>query len=233
MSSARDALDWMNLKMRRPDSRVLFRGQNRVYPTIKPSMARLNAETMVEMWNVCRRFHTAANGITGYSVPSGHDRLAILQHYVGSSPVIDLTGNPTVALYFALRGVQVGNECVVYSIDQSACDPEQVVFADHEVLLLQPQDGGLQHRWLKQDGYSVAPRKWPALDAVRNFDLLNLSGVESKSFIKAAGDDDLTTSLADLEDISSDPLARAVRATVVAVAESLNLLIVGRAARYQ
>jgi hypothetical protein len=221
--TARDALSWME-DQAASHRRVLFRGQNRVYPSIRPSMARLDEETMVRMWNICRRFHTAAHGITGFHISSGSDRLAVLQHYIGYSPVIDLTGTPAIALYFALRRANLGDECIVYSIDQDAPDQTTVVFTDHAFLLLDLRDGGLEHRWLKQDGYSISPKGWPALDAVCQFDLLALPGVKNARFIKQTGDDQLVRHLGALEEASSDPLAAAVRATFVAVAQSLDLL---------
>ena len=73
------------------------------------------------MWALCRWFQKAAAGVTGYSIPNEHDRLAILQHYIGRSPVIDLTATPEIALYFALSGAISGSTCVVYSLDRSKC----------------------------------------------------------------------------------------------------------------
>lgn len=184
MAMTADAvLSWMR-DQATDDGRVLFRGQSRVYRSIQPSQARLDEETMVQMWNICRRFHTAAQGVTGYQVHSGHDRLAILQHYIGYSPVIDLTGTPAVALYFALREAKPGDECVVYSVDKTS-DRSNAVFTDHSFLLLGLRDGGTQHRWLRQDGYSVSSNDWPSLDAVRHFDLLALPSVKEARFIQA------------------------------------------------
>ena len=176
------------------------------------------------MWTVCRRFNTAASGITGYSIPKEHDRLAILQHYIGRSPVIDLTATPEVALYFALLGAQPSRECVVCSIDQSASTSSEVVFSDHAFLTLPLKDGGAKHRWLRQDGYSVGPVDWRDPHVVQNFDFLRLPEVKSRCFVKNSADHELIRHLGDLEDTSSDPLALAVRGVLTSVVRSLDLM---------
>ena len=221
--SAIEALQWMKSKASNNDHRVLFRGQNKVWPSVRPSITRDDEQTRTEMWTVCRWFHTAAAGVTGYSIPLEHDRLAILQHYIGRSPVIDLTATPEIALYFALLGANPGSECVVYSVDRAASTPQVAVFSDHSFLTLPLKDGGLKHRWLRQDGYSVGPAEWRDTDAVYKFDLLQLPGVESARFTKDSEDDQLISHLGDLEDTASDPLALAVRGVVTSLVRSLNL----------
>jgi FRG domain len=227
MTPAREALDWMKRKADGQGDRILFRGQNRVWPSIKPSITRLDEQTMRDMWAICRWFNTAAHGVTGYHIPKEHDRLAILQHYVGRSPVIDLTATPDIALYFALQGAEPNRECVVYSVERSVAASPDVVFSDHSFLALPLHSGGLKHRWLRQDGYSVGPAGWRDPDVVRGFDLLTLPGVESKCFAMGPADDELIRHLGDLEDTGSDQLALAVRGTVASVARSLNLLTPG------
>lgn len=222
--SALEALRWMKSKTGNDEDRVLFRGQNQVWPFVRPSITRDDEQTRKEMWTVCRRFNTAASGITGYSIPKEHDRLAILQHYIGRSPVIDLTATPEVALYFALLGAQPGRECVVYSINQSASAPSKVVFSDHAFLTLPLKDGGSKHRWLRQDGYSVGPADWRDPHVVQNFDFLRLPEVDRRCFIRASADDELIRDLGDLEGTSSDPLALAIRGVLTSVARSLDLM---------
>lgn len=223
MNSAVDVLEWMKRKKASTKpADVLFRGQNRVWPTVKPSITRDDEQTRREMWTICRWFHRAAAGITGYSIPSEHDRLAILQHYILRSPVIDLTATPEIALHFALLGAKVGDECVVYSIDRSAFKPQEVVFSDHAFLALPLDEGGSKHRWLRQDGYSVGPAEWRDAGAVQEFDLLKLPGLDERRFVKGTNDEQLVSFLGDLEDTTSDPLALAVRGVVGSLAKALN-----------
>ena len=227
MTPAREALEWMKRRADGQGDRILFRGQNRVWPTIKPSITRLDEQTMGDMWAICRWFNTAAHGVSGYHIPNEHDRLAILQHYVGRSPVLDLTATPEIALYFALQGAEPGRECVVYLVDRSLAASPDVVFSDHSFLVLPLHSGGLKHRWLRQDGYSVGPAGWRDPDVVTGFDVLRLPGVESKCFALAPPDDEVIRHLGDLEDTESDQLALAVRGTVTSVARSLSLLTPG------
>lgn len=224
MTSASEVLEWMKKKAAGQGDRILFRGQNRVWPTVKPSITRLDEQTMKDMWAICRRFNIAAHGVTGYHIPNQHDRLAILQHYVGRSPVIDLTATPEIALYFALQGAEQSHECVVYSVDRSIAASSEVIFSDHLFLALPLDAGGLKHRWLRQDGYSVGPQAWQDLDVITRFDLLKLPGLESKCFTAGSADDGFIRYLGDLEDTVSDQLALAVRGTITSIARSLGLL---------
>lgn len=86
------------------------------------------------------------------------------------------------------------------------------------------ENGGLHHRWLRQDGYSVGPAEWRSSDIVERFDLLEMPGVESKQFKRNRTDDELVRGLGDLEDTTSDPLALSVRGAFVAILKSLELV---------
>lgn len=231
MTSARDALEWMtakaNAKTKDGGKRFLFRGQNNVWPTIKPSITRLDEQTMIDMWAICQWFSAAAHGVTGYHIPNQHDRLAILQHYIVRSPVIDLTATPEVALYFALQAAEPPRKCVVYSIDRDKASSAAVVFSDHSFLALPLDAGGRKHRWLRQDGYSVGPKACCNLDIVQEFDFLSLPGVEHICFVPSCGDENLISHLGDLEDTEADPLARAVRGAVTCIARGLTRLTPG------
>lgn len=225
--SAIEALEWMQ-DQKNSDDGILFRGQTQVYPTIRPSIARIeDQKTQNEMWAICRLFYGNAMGVTGYLIENGHDRLSILQHYILQSPVIDLTGTPEVALYFALLGAKVGQECVVYSVDRNRAAAPGVVFSDHFFLALPLEDGGLKHRWLKQDGYSVGPVDWIDLSKVKAFDLLKLDGVSWMCFEKGPNDATLVAGLGELESLDDDPLASKVRGVVTSIAKSLGVFSPG------
>ncbi len=219
MDSAQKALAWMEGMRASTSGTWLFRGQRKVHPSVQSSLARLNEKSRVTMYNVCRRFHTAAAGVTGYSVEGSEDRLALLQHYIGLSPLIDLTGTPLIALYFALTGSAVGDECVVYALDTSfhAAGSSQCRIVDHSFLALPLFRGGLQHRWLRQDGYAACPNGWPSMEAVDNFDLLQLEGIREKRFVRRPNDFQMIAELGDLESVDDDPLAGRVRGVVDSV----------------
>jgi len=223
--SAQDALEWMKSLEGRLENQVLFRGQRRVWPTIKPSITRVDEKTRRNLWTIVRWFcaHGAVH-LTGYRIDEEHDRLSILQHYLGFSPVIDLTGTPEIALYFALKNANVGDECVVYSVDQNKACVSSVVLSDHLFLALPIQSGGDQHRWLCQDGYSVGPQRWRDLNVVQHFDMLKLPGVSSMRFQKKRNDGALVEELGDLESTLDDPLAYMVYGNVKGFARALDVL---------
>ena len=222
---AQDALEWMWGQARESSDLVLFRGQRRAWPTIKPSIARDGESAKHRMWAIVRWFcsHQAWH-LTGYPIENVHHRLAILQHYVGRSPVVDLTAGPEIALYFALKNAEDGDECVVYAIDCSSAETPGVVVSDHGFVDLPLGEGGSTHRWLRQDGYSVGPEEWWNPRVVEDFDVLGLKGVSCMRFRKQDSDDALVADLVDLESIADDPLAYRVRSSVLTIARTFGLL---------
>ena len=223
--STHEALEWMRDQAQELSGLVLFRGQRRAWPTIKPSICRESECTRRRLWNIMRWFCShQSRFLTGYSIENAHDRLAVLQHYIGRSPVIDLTGTPEVALYFALKNSKLGQECVVYAVNTGSAGGSDIVFSDHDFLALPFNEGGNRHRWWRQDGYTVGPKEWRDLDAVDDFDLLALDGVSSLRFRKQKSEDAFVSDLGDLESIADDPLAYLVRGSVQAIARSLGIL---------
>ena len=221
--SAKDALAWME-SLQQSGRQVLYRGQSRVWPTIKASIARDCDGTRRVMWQIVRAFCArGASHVTGYSIGGMHNRLSILQHYIGRSPIIDLTGTPTVALYFPIKHAVAGVNCVVYAVDRQEASSDDVVFTDHFFLALPTKKGGAMHRWLRQNGFSVGPRCWWDPTIVQEFDMLKLPGVSSFEFSRQAGDESLVKGLGNLENIDDDPLALSVRDSAQGIAKSLNL----------
>ena len=224
MATAREALRWMKEQAKDRGERVLFRGQTHVWPTIRPSIAREeDRKTREDMWAICRGLTASALAVTGYAIQGDHDRLGVLQHYILRSPVIDLTGTPEVALYFALLGAEVGQECVVYAVDRCAAGGPTVAFSNPSFSVLPPHDGGVRHRWSRQDGYAVGPADWRDAEAVEDFDLLTVDGVHRKCFRKGSHDDGLVSGLGDLQSLDDDPLASRVRGVVARIAASLDV----------
>ena len=115
------ALQWMRDRAARPGQQALFRGQVKVYPTIFPSLLRdtVSEELRNAWWDVTRHFIAERNGLTGYQIPSPHDALAVIQHYLIKSPVVDVTGTPEIALYFALADPASTGTRVVYAANEA------------------------------------------------------------------------------------------------------------------
>ena len=225
MPSALEALEWMKEKAATSyNDRILFRGQNRVWPTVKASITRHDEKTQNHVMAICRRFYPLCTnqGLTDVSA-NEHDRLALLQHYIGRSPVIDLTATPEIALYFALQGAKPANACVVYAISQNKASTPDLVLSDHSILKPSWRSGETLPRWLRQDAYSIGPRRWRELDIVKTFDLLALSGLEKMYFTFDPSDYHLIRHLGDLEETHTDPLASSVRSIYSSIARSLEL----------
>lgn len=218
-NSAKHALKWMENQAEEGRNRVLFRGQRRVWSSIKPSITRDVPEIRDRMWDICSKFYSFSGAATGYHIKEGYHRLGVLQHYIRRSPVIDLTGTPKVALYFALQGDELGQERVVYSVNRDEAEVPSVVFTDHFFLVLPPGEGGFKSRWLKQDGYSVGPENWRNAEVVQNFDMLKLNGINCMRFVKQSDDVELVKDLGNLESVDDDPLAPKIRSAVHAMAK--------------
>jgi len=221
------ALDWMRGLKANESSRWLFRGQNREFPSIKPSLARLPPESQTVGYNICRCIHRVAHGIAGYALRDTDAELALLQHYFGVSPVIDLTGTPEVALFFAMSNAAVGAECVVYALDRTAVQRARIV--EHDFLMLPLDAGGVDHRWLKQDGYGIIPSGWPDLDAVRSFDMLECyphdQPVGRFLFTKTEADEQYVWNSRHLLSLDGDPLPRRMRDVIEALVVQHGLVL--------
>ncbi len=216
IGSAKEALRWMEEKAKAGKNRFLFRGQTAVYKTIKPSMTRIVSRKQgADSDQLQRRYHDLvtkyvghASGMFGVRHIDEHDSLAILQHYIVKSPVIDLTGLPQIALYFAINHAKQDQECVVYAVDTSKQDKKKTALSDHQLIVRELEDGGTKHRWLRQDGFSVGPVDWRNFSKVKAFNLKALPGVEGRVFRKSPDDQALIQDLGNLENTADDPLAK-------------------------
>ncbi|WP_205504624.1 FRG domain-containing protein [Rufibacter psychrotolerans] len=138
-----------------------------------------------------------SRGITGYALKR-LDEVALVQHYLEVSPMLDLTGTPEVALYFALLGSEgrVGPQ-VIYAFDPEDLRGRGLEVTDHNFLLLPLGEGGHKCRWVKQDGYGVCR---PDLS---QFDLLDFPH-EEFHFLADSTDRAAVKCLGDLLKIDDD-----------------------------
>jgi hypothetical protein len=224
-ASATEALHWMLARNREPGE-VLFRGQIAIYPCIFPSLMRENIseEQRRIWWAVTRRFIGSRSGLTGYRIEHPHDALAVIQHYLVKSPVLDLTGTPEIALYFALGNPTSRARRIVYAVEAGALRKSGLVVTDHGFLALPLDDGGLKHRWLRQDGYTVGTPDWTTLEGASKLDFAGLPTVESFEFELQLGEQKIVQHLGDLESVKDDPLASSVRSHFESIAKTFNCL---------
>lgn len=152
--------------------RFLFRGQRAVYPSIESTFARVPTTEMEigQAYTVYRYAKQICQGLRGYTIDH-LDGVAVLQHYGWPTPLIDLTGTLEVAIFFALHGASAGSRAVIYVVDAHKL-PEEAIVVDHTFLTHTLDDGGIRHRWLRQDGFAVTTRSWRAATDAREFDLL-------------------------------------------------------------
>jgi hypothetical protein len=152
--------------------RFLFRGQRAAYPGIKPTFSRIPTDEIEisQAYMVYRHAKQICQGLRGYTIDH-LDGVAVLQHYGWPTPLVDLTGTLEVAIFFALYGASAGSRAVIYLIDSQKL-PEQSLVVDHSFLTHAVADGGLRHRWLRQDGFAVTTRQWRVAPDAREFDLL-------------------------------------------------------------
>lgn len=223
--NAADALSWMR-EQALGTNQVLFRGQRQLYPTIPPSLLRqdVSEEDRRRWWQALRRFVSSRSGLAGYGIGSAHDAVAIVQHYLVKSPVIDLTGTPEVALYFAIRNASSETSQVVYAADVGKLKEVGLAISDHDFLALPLEDGGCRHRWLRQDGFTAGLPNWADLDGARALDFARLPGVERFLFRAQPDEVSLVAALGDLETVEGDPLAASVRGMFESIARSMGCL---------
>jgi len=187
--------------------RFLFRGHNEIHSDITSKFKRKTTEKTVESgqaFTVFRRAAEICRGLQGYSLRH-LDGLAVLQHYGWPTPLIDFTGTAEVAAFFALLDATVDSHSVVYVLDCQKL-PEDAIVIDHEFLTHKLADGGLRHRWLRQDGFAVTIREWREADKARSFDLLAppfQSAISEHAFTVSPSD---RANIADLLSIKGDPI---------------------------
>jgi len=188
--------------------RFLFRGQRAVYPGIKSTFARIPT-TEVEIgqaYTVYRYAKQICQGLRGYTIDH-LDGVAVLQHYGWPTPLIDLTGTLEVAVFFSLHGASAESHAVIYVLDTQKL-PEQAIVVDHAFLTHTLEDGGLRHRWLRQDGFALTTQDWRAAPDAREFDLLAIafaSALEAHEFVVTDRD---RPEMADVLSTAGDPIPR-------------------------
>lgn len=212
LPSSKDALDWMN-DQKSKEQLTLFRGQTQIWKSVLPSLMRPNvSDEDREKWqDTTVRFVSASQQVTGASVGGPHHALGLVQHYLGKSTVIDVTGSPDVALYFALKGRRK-NRQVVYSIDAEVAIERERVVTNHDNLILPIELGGLRHRWMRQDGFTIGVENWSDPEAYAKFNFLDLQPNKFEFEALPTDDADFVEPFIDLEPLHDDPLVSRVRA---------------------
>jgi|GEM_PF-2364356 len=189
--------------------RFLFRGQQTKYPSINSTFARIPENDIVigQAYTVYRYAKHICQGLRGYTI--GHlDGVAVLQHYAGwPTPLIDFTGTVEVAVFFSLERANAGSEAVIYVLDTQKLS-EKAEIISHDFFTHTLDDGGLRHRWLRQDGFAVTTKEWRAATDSREFDLLAepfCQAIEAHEFTVSEND---CANIADVLSVTDDPIPK-------------------------
>ncbi len=214
-------LTWMK-ELKHENPNFLFRGQNREYNTISPSMFRENETKQLAVLKLCVEIHKYSSGITGYRLNNSLEELGLLQHYLELSPMLDLTGTPEVALYFSLLKHHTETPQIIYAFDQSDLKENGLEIVNHDFLLLPIDQKGYQCRWIMQDGYGVCLKDWRNLESSKNFNLLDY---KHQKFIFNVGEIELKTAenLGNLLDVKEDRVAERIFNILYMLSENLNI----------
>lgn len=208
------------LKQNNPD--ILFRGQNMEYETIGSSMFRQNKAKQSAIMRLCIETHRYSGGITGYSLNDSLEEIGLLQHYLELSPMIDLTGTPEVALYFALLNSDANTKQIIYAFDTNVLKEKNIIVVNHDFLLMPLNQNGHQCRWMKQDGYGVCLKDWKDIDLSKNFNLLDYKH-EKFMFYAKENDWEVVRDLGNLLDVENDAVAERVFNFLYSLSEHLNI----------
>jgi len=203
-----EVLTWMkSLKDDNPD--ILFRGQNKEYNNVGSSMFRQSQTKQAAVMRLCAETHRYAGGITGYSINDSLEELGLIQHYLELSPMLDLTGTPEIALYFALLNSDKTNEQIIYAFDSNELRESNIEVVNHDFLLLPINQQGYQCRWIKQDGYGVCLKEWKNIELSKIFNLLDYNHQMFK-FYAGENEWEVVQNLGNLLDIKNDKVAERV-----------------------
>ncbi|WP_203296533.1 FRG domain-containing protein [Luteirhabdus pelagi] len=208
-------LEWMvNLKNYNPD--ILFRGQRKVYPTINPSLFRESADKIDAVRLLTKRLSKYSTGITGYKISNRIHEIGILQHYLEISQMIDLTGTPEVAIFFALLNSKKEEEQVIYAFEKSRLINSHLSVLELDLILKPLANNGLNCRWWRQDGYGVYKNE------LSNFNILDYPHQEFR-FNKTSIEENIAAKIGDLMSVQEDEIANSVYAFLHLITEKYEL----------
>jgi FRG domain len=218
------AYDTKNL--RHPLPRFLFRGVNDIFSTMVSGFALIPAAKTVaigQAYTLLRYAKRIVPGIAGYDVEYYEDALAILQHYVWPTPLIDWSGTLDVAAFFALLYSLPGRQAVIYVLDLNLITPSvasKLWIIDHDFITTPLKQGGSRHRWLRQDGFAATTPSWRMADAAQGFDMFQLglgSALTAHTFTVNSGD---RPRLRGLLSVRQDPMPRKLKSMLVSYCAS-------------
>jgi len=108
---------------------------------------------------------------------------ALLRHYGWPVPLLDVTFDPEVAIWFALLNRKLGDRpSVIYALPVPDINAP-VRLISHEQLLRNSEYVRLNCRWTVQRGGALFPTGWPDMNSAEEFDMLPMPGLTAFFFV--------------------------------------------------
>lgn len=169
----------------------VFRGETCPRLAIRPTMGRLQHEFPGEeertekirgqAYTILRRSHLIKSQVLAGITQD--EWYALLRHYGWPVPLLDVTFDPEVAIWFALLNRKpAGTPSVIYALPvPDGGTPVRLV--SHEQLLRDPEYARLNCRWTVQRGGALFPTGWPDMTNAEEFDMLRMPGLTAFFFV--------------------------------------------------
>lgn len=143
---------------------------------------------------------------------------ALLRHYGWPVPLLDVTFDPEVAIWFSLLNRSSSKQpSVIYALPISAASGALRLIS-HDQLLQNPEYRGLNCRWSTQHGGALFPTGWPDMTSAEEFDLLAVPGLRAYFFVPESAD---RAAVSDLLSTSGDKIASRLSSLLGIVAQTV------------
>ena len=143
---------------------------------------------------------------------------ALLRHYGWPVPLLDVTFNSEVAIWFSLLNRSPSKQpSVIYALPISAVGGALRLIS-HNQLLQNPEYRELNCRWSTQHGGALFPTGWPDMTSAEEFDLLAVPGLRAYFFVPESTD---CAGVSDLLSTSGDEIASRLSSLLGKVAQTV------------
>jgi FRG domain len=186
-----------------PPNRYVFRGETRPRTAIHPTLGRLchefpNDEERTrtirgQAYTILRWSHRIKSQVLADI--DQDEWYALLRHYGWPVPLLDVTYEPEVAVWFSLLNRNPGGTpSVIYALPIPTGN-EAIRVISHKQLFAKPTYRELNSRWSVQQGGALVPTGWPDMTSAEDFDMLAVPGLRAFFFVPEPTDQASVTNL--------------------------------------
>lgn len=167
----------------------LFRGQSQKYPFVVPTVHRASGLVRQQSYSILRRIQSVPiSGLRqtlfkGASPETHQEIFALLRHYGWPTPILDLSNDLDVALFFACEGYDSSTGAAEIMVVDKSKIPTGMQLVDHSTYL----NPDFNLRWQRQVGWALIP-SWPGLDDNSAINLRTLDCVTCFDFVPTNDD---------------------------------------------